>query len=113
MFHTYLEDAPGNTTHCFSPGQDRQGRREHGNENHHGHPGHEKHHGRSAAESILGVGIGEEPCQLADERRVGQTGLPRRRNELFPRSLIKNSKAVRKLRLAVERGDLGPARQLG
>jgi hypothetical protein len=50
---TDLEDTPGDTTHGFSKGQNREGRGEDGNKDGNCHPTHEEHHCTAAAKPIL------------------------------------------------------------
>ena len=70
--YIYLENAPRDTTHGFTEGQDRQRGRKDGYKDHDAHPRHEEHHCRPAAKSVLGPSVDNEPGQLAYESRVGQ-----------------------------------------
>lgn len=101
-----MKDTPRDSAHRFAPGQDGQRRSEKGDEDHNGHPTQKKHHRGPTAKFILGVCIDKQPDQLADDGRVGQTGLPGGRNNMFPCLGIVLAKAILELGLAVERGNL-------
>lgn len=60
----------------------------------------------TTSEPVLGVGIDRETDELSNDRRVGETRLPRRRDFILIGGWVERAKSVAELCLAVEGVDL-------